>query len=363
MTEPNTDGLAALHAENHDPPEAIVSKLPKGKEDKSKRAGCRICGGYHDPSMFHLDYVGHADVTRVLIEADPLWSWEPMALTAEGLPAFDRDNQGQPVGLWIRLTVHGKTMLGYGSCEASKADGEKELIGDAIRNAAMRFGIALDLWSKADQTGEGGNRTTAPARAERPAPVDLTAVNAAIVDALAAGLEVDTDKVRAHAQQGDAQAAQAERVLRQRIDEHRKPAVPGDGDPPLDVCDVCGKPDDGHTHDAPTSQEGNDGDGPSPDMEDAQPQGDPTRQSGGDGQPDEAPSPPDTPAWRQLAEVEDVRPEQVLIALQPAWPKDDMAAKPSRTKDLDAAAERHPDIVAKVIERLGEEKRREVATA
>ncbi len=30
----------------------------------------------------------------------------------------------------------------------------KECIGDAIRNAAMRFGVALDLWSKADRHPE-----------------------------------------------------------------------------------------------------------------------------------------------------------------------------------------------------------------
>ncbi len=27
---------------------------------------------------------------------------------------------------------------------------EKEVIGDALRNAALRFGLALELWSKAD---------------------------------------------------------------------------------------------------------------------------------------------------------------------------------------------------------------------
>jgi hypothetical protein len=72
-----------------------------------------------------------------------------MALTAEGLPRFDASG-----GLWIRLTVCGVTRLGYGHAQ-SKSFGdpgsrEKEVIGDALRNAGMRFGAALDLWHKGD---------------------------------------------------------------------------------------------------------------------------------------------------------------------------------------------------------------------
>ena len=48
----------------------------------------------------------------------------------------------------------GVTRLGYGHA-ASKPNidpgaREKEVIGDALRNAAMRFGAALDLWHKGD---------------------------------------------------------------------------------------------------------------------------------------------------------------------------------------------------------------------
>lgn len=89
-------------------------------------------------SYGELDYVGHAAVTDRLNSVDPMWTWEPMATTADGLPLLD-DKQN----LWIRLTVGGVTRIGVG-------DGKnmKELIGDALRNAAMRFGVALDLWSK-----------------------------------------------------------------------------------------------------------------------------------------------------------------------------------------------------------------------
>lgn len=99
-------------------PAGTVGKLPKGG--------------------VMLDYVGHAAVTDRLIEVDPEWTWEPVALNEHGLPAYDQ--QG---GLWIRLTIGGVTRLGYGDGKTPK-----ERIGDAIRNAAMRFGVALDLWSK-----------------------------------------------------------------------------------------------------------------------------------------------------------------------------------------------------------------------
>jgi hypothetical protein len=41
-------------------------------------------------------------------------------------------------------------MLGVGSVRADKPDLDKELIGDFLRNASMRFGICLSLWSKSE---------------------------------------------------------------------------------------------------------------------------------------------------------------------------------------------------------------------
>jgi hypothetical protein len=57
-------------------------------------------------------------------------------------------------GLWIKLTVADHTRLGYGHAEGKTGgDAIKEVIGDALRNAAMRFGAALDLWHKGDLHG------------------------------------------------------------------------------------------------------------------------------------------------------------------------------------------------------------------
>ena len=85
-----------------------------------------------------LDYVGHAAVTDRLLTVDPEWSWEPLGYGPDGLPAMDSAGN-----LWIKLTVCGVTRIGVGD-----GKNQKERIGDAIRNAAMRFGVALDLWAK-----------------------------------------------------------------------------------------------------------------------------------------------------------------------------------------------------------------------
>jgi hypothetical protein len=98
-------------------PPSAIGKLPKGGTQ--------------------LDYVGHAATTDRLLSVDPLWTWEPVAFDEHGLPAFQGKN------LWIKLTVCGVTRYGIGD-----GNSVKECIGDAIRNAAMRFGVALDLWSK-----------------------------------------------------------------------------------------------------------------------------------------------------------------------------------------------------------------------
>lgn len=128
------------------PPTEAVDQLPKPTSKDNKKGRCNECGGWHGLPAVHLDYVGHAWVTRALIEADPLWSWEPMALSDAGEPLVV--NAGGHLRMWIRLTVHGKSLPAVGTCPASKPEPEKELVGDALRNGAMRFGIALSLWAK-----------------------------------------------------------------------------------------------------------------------------------------------------------------------------------------------------------------------
>lgn len=138
-----------------------VGKLPKPtkqqtdlvKQDYKNGRRCDVCGGWHHPQVIHLDYVGHASVTNRLLDVDPVWAWEPLAVNEFGLPAFDQNG-----GLWIKLTVLGVTRIGYGHASDKKGgDAVKEAIGDAIRNAAMRFGVALELWHKGEfQQDENG---------------------------------------------------------------------------------------------------------------------------------------------------------------------------------------------------------------
>lgn len=113
--------------------------------DRHQVTKCAECGNYLTTAHIHLDYVGHAATTDRLLKVDPEWTWRPLATEVDtGFPRFDKDG-----GLWILLTVAGVTRPGYGD-----GANPKEVISDAIRNAAMRFGVALDLWAKEDLQSE-----------------------------------------------------------------------------------------------------------------------------------------------------------------------------------------------------------------
>lgn len=151
--QPATDRLAALPGLYAQPDPSTLATLPKGGAN--------------------LLYMGHAEVTLALIAADPLWTWEPLAIDTEnGRPMIDV--QGKRLAMWGYLTICGHRRLCVGTCDAGKGDPEKELIGDLLRNGAMRFGIGTKLWSKAvdaDPAGSGSSgfsgRRPAPRSASR----------------------------------------------------------------------------------------------------------------------------------------------------------------------------------------------------
>ena len=165
----NTGGVNGLALLRKPFPEHQISRLPKPtkaqadavKADFKKGVRCKECGQWHHPEVVHLDYVGHAALTDRLLDADPSWNWEPLAVDDRGAPLFD-----QRGGMWIRLTVCGQSRIGYGGADGKTGtDAIKEIIGDALRNAAMRFGAALDLWHKGDlhiDEGEDGAGTPKP---------------------------------------------------------------------------------------------------------------------------------------------------------------------------------------------------------
>lgn len=169
-------------------PDNQINWKPQGTKAQNEcpaneKVNCKICGGWHHPGVVHLAYVGHAALTDRLLDADSLWTWEPLAYN-EGLPAFDASG-----GLWIKLTVCGHSRIGYGHAPASNykeiGSREKEVIGDALRNAAMRFGAALDLWHKGDlhvpedETGTTTGKAEEKLKpAQAPAQENKTSTNA-----------------------------------------------------------------------------------------------------------------------------------------------------------------------------------------
>jgi hypothetical protein len=165
-------------------PRVTCSDCSKRNCSKHQKKKCGLCGAYVSTEHIHLDFVGHAEVTDRLLTVDPNWNWEPLArdidpavlaaavaagpevlkaVIESSPPRFDRGADGQPIGLWIRLTICGVTRLGYGSVEPRAFDPEKQLIGDALRNSALRFGVALDLLSKSDLESQLGDNQPEPA--------------------------------------------------------------------------------------------------------------------------------------------------------------------------------------------------------
>ena len=148
--------------------EKLPKQLMKNDQDRGRcergtrySADGHFCGGYHARSM-HLDYIGHAGITDRLNQVDPLWTWEPLALTPQGTPLMSDG------GMWGKLTVLGVSRIGFGdSAGKSGPNAIKEVIGDFIRNAAMRFGVATYLWSKSEaafekKRGEEAEHESAP---------------------------------------------------------------------------------------------------------------------------------------------------------------------------------------------------------
>lgn len=155
-------------------PAEKVGKLPRvtckqctdnrGSCDRHNKAKCGVCDAWITPAHIHLDFVGHADVTDRFLEADPEWTWEPWALDSHGLPAFDEHG-----GLWMKLTIAGVTRPGYGDAQGKRGpNAVKEAIGDGLRNAGLRFGVAIDLWRK--DFPEAEQASPRPRPAERPEP-------------------------------------------------------------------------------------------------------------------------------------------------------------------------------------------------
>jgi len=141
----NKDQLLEVLNKYAVPDPKIVGKLPKGG--------------------IQLDFVGHADITRILIEIDPHWRLVPIAWE-NGRPAVNIVND--MATMWFELTLLGTSRLAIGSAKSNSPDLDKILYGDALRNGAMRFGISLNLWTKNEWEDLDHNPTPTPAPRQQP---------------------------------------------------------------------------------------------------------------------------------------------------------------------------------------------------
>jgi hypothetical protein len=101
------------------------------------------------------------------------------------------------------LTVAGQTRIGYGNAAASQykdvGSREKEVIGDALRNSALRFGAALSLWHK------GGELYVA--EPETPEPAETTVIPEA--ERIRAVVEIWKGKIVALSENGTIESFKA----------------------------------------------------------------------------------------------------------------------------------------------------------
>lgn len=125
------------------------ARCPKADGEHKPRR-CQTCQAWLTPAHMHVDFVGHALVTDRLLSVDPNWTWEPMGLTPEGTPAIGTSANGRDAVMWVRLTVCGVTRAEVGMVPLGSHELEKQLVSDAITRAAMRFGVALNLWAKGE---------------------------------------------------------------------------------------------------------------------------------------------------------------------------------------------------------------------
>lgn len=144
-------------------PKDQIGKLPKPTKRDNPKGKCQECGGWHGLPAVHLDYVGHAATTDRLLEVDPSWTWEFLAANQDGSPVvYTNGLSDGALGIWIKVRIADVWTPGFG-----EGKNFKEAISDAIRNAAMRRGVALDLWSKEDLHAEEGEPKPAGAQGER----------------------------------------------------------------------------------------------------------------------------------------------------------------------------------------------------
>ncbi len=200
---------------------------------RHKMINCKVCKNFLSEAHQHDSYVSHADVENRLNNADPNWTYEPLAFDENGFPLAVLDVDGNWI-MWIRMTVGGVTRLGVGSlhevpnkdakaANVPQDDLRKKLISDALKNAAMRFGVGLELWSIADRlevcgSGDDDMRSASMDDAQLvAAPTQQDATVDGSLDLLEDGVELLDTTASVNATAGDVGFAD---------DDYKEPAAP-----------------------------------------------------------------------------------------------------------------------------------------
>jgi hypothetical protein len=114
-------------------------------------------------------YVSHGSVTKRLNAVCPGWS----SRVVETYTSVNPAGQLACAGVLLELTVPGvgsRQEFGTANQPRSFGDDAKNAASDALKRAAMRFGVALDLWEDMDEADEDAHPAPPRPAPPRPAP-------------------------------------------------------------------------------------------------------------------------------------------------------------------------------------------------
>lgn len=141
-----------------------------------------------------FDYVGHAAVTDRLNRYAPDWTYTVDEMFNVKSTSVDKKTGEvkDTLTCWIRGTM---TIGGISRPEYGDGDDPKKAVSDFIKRGAMRFGVALDLWSKEEllTTSEGVGT-----------PVETIAYGEGEVGSKAPAPSVDPSEAEAHTREANA---------------------------------------------------------------------------------------------------------------------------------------------------------------
>lgn len=170
------------------PPEAIGYKptvwckaCRTGECGEHHKSRCDKCKQNISTAHMDIAFIGHAVITDRLSTIDAGWSMKPAAEDEHGQPVMIEQAvriqrqkgfvDATELSLWVDLTLRGFIRRGCGTVIAGKPEALKELWGDCLRNAAMRFGVGLYLWAgKTDLPSGSGDDDEDAASASGSAP-------------------------------------------------------------------------------------------------------------------------------------------------------------------------------------------------